>query len=153
MGLFALRATAGTGESLAVAKSVAAAETPARNYDASLAMALGGSTEMGKMVIDFLLHDSQTLGDLQGTHFRPPQEIDHLLPNGLVLFPKALFFHRAASFTSSGPRFSAPGSRFPTGTPFLIWAVLQKHFAIHPVSVPAAEIHALENKHTSSQGF
>lgn len=93
MGLFALRAAAGPGEFLAVGKSIAAADTSGRNYNTFLAMAFDGPTDMGKMVIYFLLHDRQGLRNLQRIHIRPAQEIDHLPSKGLVLFPQALFFH------------------------------------------------------------
>jgi hypothetical protein len=93
MGFFAVRAAAGPRQFLAVGKKVAATDASGRNNDTSLALGFDRPTDMGKMDVYFLLHNGKRLGYLHRIHFRPTQQVDHLLANGPVLFLKGFFFH------------------------------------------------------------
>jgi len=152
MGLFALRAAAGPAEFLAVSKSITAADTPARNNDTLPALVIDGATDMGKMVVDFLLHDRQVLGNLQRIHIRPAQEIDHLPTYGLMLFSQGPFFHLGGVVLFLPCRvFLNPGQYLQQGLhfwfgrpckyilPFLRFQFLLKKFLNREVYMPAVK--------------
>ena len=86
MGAPALRATAGSAEPAPVAKDKAAALAATGGHDQDAAMGLNGTGDVFQVVGNLLFPDAQDLGDIKSGCLLDEQQVDDLLPDGLLPF-------------------------------------------------------------------
>ncbi len=80
---FALRASPGAGETLAIFKNISACQAPEWSNYEFFSLCSNRACYMRKMLINLFFLNSQGLGEFHGVHLLFTEKFDHLLTNRL----------------------------------------------------------------------